>query len=248
MGGGSFVVSLALVALFPDQSADKAEQLTDLYPKLLVDLIGDPMEFFSNIYGWVYAQFFHITFWVVYGLYAGDLATDIIARDIEDKSIDIVLSYPVARSEIMVNRLIGLAILLLCSTLAFVLGCSLGIVCKGQDLNMLSLALATLMSVLISLNFAAVTLLLTVIVQRSMLSLGLTFCIFGFMFLYEGLLTKLIPVLDRLSFMSLFHFYQPADILIRQTHSMGDALVLCMTFLILVCIGISLFRRRDIQL
>jgi ABC-2 type transport system permease protein len=246
MGVGSFIVSFALVALFPDQSADKAKQLTELYPKLLVDLIGDPMEFFSNIYGWIYAQFFHITFWVVYGLYAGDLATDIIAGDIEKKSIDIMLSYPVARSEIIVNRFIGLIILLACSTLAFVLGCCCGIAYTGQALNMLSLTLAALMSVLICLNFAAVTLLISVVVHRSMLSLGLTFCIFGFMFMYEGMLTKLIPALDRLSFMSPFHYYQPDDILIRQTYSMGNALMLSVTFIVLVFIGISVFRRKDI--
>ena len=246
MGVGSFIISFALVALFPDQSADKAKQLTDLYPKLLVDLIGDPMEFFSNIYAWIYAQFFHITFWVAYGLYAGDLATDIIARDVEDKSIDIVLSYPVARSEIIINRLIGLVILLVCSTLLFVLGCSCGVIYTGQELNVESLMIATAMSVLMSLNFAAVTLLISVVVHRSMFSLGLTFCIFGFMFVYEGMLTKLIPALEKLSFISLFHFYQPDDILIRQTYAMGNAIVLCITFVILVFIGIAAFRRKDI--
>jgi len=246
MGVGSFVVSFALVVLFPDQSVDKAKQLTSLYPKLLVDLMGDPMEFFSNIYAWIFAQFYHITFWVAYGLYAGDLATDIIAQDIEKKSIDIILSYPVARSEIVINRFIGLIILLVLSILPFVLGCSLGIVKAGQELNVRLLTIATVMGLLISLNFATITLLITVITHRSMFSLGLTLFIFGFMFVYEGMLTKLIPALDGLGFMSLFHYYQPKDILTRQTYTIADALVLAVTCMILMFICVAVFRRKDI--
>jgi len=246
MGVGSFIVSFAIIALFPDQSADKAKQLSALYPKLLIDLLGDPMEMFSNVYAWIHIQFYHSTFWFAYGLYAGALATDVIAQDIEKKSIDIILSYPVTRSEIIVNRLIGLIILLALSIIPFVLGCSCGIIKAGQELNVPILIIATVMGFLISLNFAAVTLLMTAIIHRSMFSLGLTLCIFGFMFVYEGMLTKLIPALDKLSFLSLFHYYQPNDILIRQTYTMGDALVLSITFMILICICVTVFRRKDI--
>lgn len=246
MGIGSFIVSFAIIALFPDQSTDKAKQLSDLYPRLLVDLIGDPTEIFSNIYGWIHIQFYHSTFWFAYGLYAGDLATDIIARDIEKKSIDIILSYPVARTEIIINRLIGLIILLALSTIPFALGCSCGIIKAGQELNVQILIIATMMGFLIALNFAAVTLLITVTIPRSMFSLGLTLCIFGFMFAYEGMLTKLIPALGKLSFLSLFHYYQPDDILIRQTYTIGDALVLSITFMILIFICVTVFRRKDI--
>jgi len=246
MGIGSFIVSFAIIALFPDQSADKAKQLTALYPKLLIDMLGDPMEIFSNMYAWIHIQFFHSTFWFAYGLYAGDLATDIVARDIEKKSIDVVLSYPVARTEIIINRLIGLVILLALSIIPFVLGCSCGIIKAGQELNVPLLIIATMMGFLMSLNFAAVTLLTTVIIPRSMFSLGLTLCIFGFMFVYEGMLTKLIPALGKLSFLSLFHYYQPDDILIRQTYTIGDALVLSVTFMILIFICVTVFRRKDI--
>ncbi len=158
MGIGSFIVSVAIIALFPDQRADNAKQLSALYPKLLIDMIGDPTEIFSNMYAWMHIQFYHSTFWFAYGLYAGDLATDIIAQDIEKKSIDIILSYPVARTEIIVNRLIGLVILLVLSTIPFVLGCSWGIIRAGQELNVHLLIIATMMGFLISLNFAAVTL------------------------------------------------------------------------------------------
>lgn len=246
VGIGAFIVSFGLVALFPDQSADKAKQLTALYPKIMVDIIGDPMEIFSDIYAWMHANLYHAAFWIAYGLFAGDLATGVIAEDIEKKSVDIILSYPVARSEIIINRLIGLIILLVLSTIPFVFGCSCGIIYAGQELNVHILIIATMMAFLISLNFAAVTLLITAIVPRSMFSLGITLCIFGFMFVYEGMLTKLIPALDKLSFMSLFHYYRPSDILIRQTFTIWNVVVLSITFIILIFICVTIFRRKDI--
>lgn len=246
LGFGSGMISFSLVALFPDQSIDNAKQLTTMYPKIVLDFFGDPMEFFTDIYSWIYCNVYHTAFWVTYGLYAAALATDIIAKDIEEKGIDIILSYPVARSEIIINKLIGLIILLALSTLPVVLGCSCGIIKSGQQLNVHVLIIVTIMGFLISLNFAAVTLLITVITPRRMFSVMLTLCIFGFMFLYEDMLIKLIPILDKLSFTSLFHYYRSNDILTHQTCAIMDGFVLSLTFAILIFICVKTFRCKDI--
>ena len=106
---------------------------------MMKDIFGDPIFGFTDIYGWLQLELFHITFWALFGIFAAFLASNIVAKEYESKTIDLLLSTPVSRTELVVNRLIGLIILLIIAILPTVIGCILGIATLNLEINLLPL-------------------------------------------------------------------------------------------------------------
>jgi hypothetical protein len=70
----------------------------------------------------------------------------------------------------------------------------------------------------------------------------------GIMFLYTESLTKMLPFLNNLSFLSLFHFYRPGEILIHNNFFILNPIILIIISVIFLFTSIIVFTRRDIYI
>ena len=245
---GSGVLALGLTLLFPDTHLEDAAKISMGWPQIMKDLFGDPIHAFTDIYGWLNLQVFQITFWAIFGVFASFLASNIVATEVERKTIDTLLSCSITRSEVIVSRLIGLAMILTLSIIPFFLGCFLGILILDQPLQVDAIGAACLAGLFLFLVVAATTLLISVYIPYQTTCLIITWGFFGFLFLFKEAITKLVPVLKNLAFLSPYHYYRTADILLRKTYFLSDWVVLLCIFISFSSLAALYFSRRDIPL
>jgi ABC-2 type transport system permease protein len=248
VGLGMGIITLFLTTIFPATDMENAEVISSTWPPIMKDLFGDPIHAFTNIYGWLYLQIFHITFWVVYGVLSAILASRIVAVEIEKKTIDILLSTPLTRSHLILSRFFALFIILSLSILPTIIGALMGITLKGFPIHWSKLLLTFFIGFLLTLNAASITLLISIFKPRQLFSLFFTLGIMAFMFLYTESLTKMIPFINKLSFLSLFNFYQPGDMLIHNNFYIPAPIILFIISVIFLIASIVAFAKRDIYI
>ncbi|MDD5486714.1 MAG: ABC transporter permease subunit [Dehalococcoidales bacterium] len=235
-----------LMMMFPAMDTSNAEVISASWPQLMKDMFGDPLAGFSDIYGWLELELFHLTFWVIFGVFASFLAANIIAKEYENKTIDLILSTPISRMELIVNRLIGLSILLFVSIIPVIIGCILGIIVLGLDIQPAPLLVASLNGFLLCLLYASVGLLISIFVHSQTFSILLSLVVFGLFFLFSKMLIPVIPALKSIAAISPFHYYDTANILIRNSYSLLNPLILFLAFIFLSLVSAFIFDKKDI--
>ena len=100
---GLLAMGAYIVAIYGSLSGtEELEELFDLYPASIQELIGDVN--IGTIDGWVHVEFMS---WIplVLGMYGGIFAAGNISREAETRTTDFVLGLPVSRIEFMASRL-----------------------------------------------------------------------------------------------------------------------------------------------
>jgi ABC-type transport system involved in multi-copper enzyme maturation permease subunit len=245
---GAGTLSLFLMLLFPDMPASDAAAIAASWPDVVQDLFGDPLRGFTEIHAWANLQVFHITYWVIYCALAALISSGVVAKEIEGKSFDILLSCPVSKAELVLARMAALFVLLLLSVVPVFGGTSLGILLAGQAPHLADIGMAALNGLLLAFVCGSLTLLISVFVPNRLMAATGALAVFGAMFAYEAMLVPLVPGLTALSFLSVFHHYQPNRILLEGAVPLGSILVLSLTGMAVTCLAIVAFRKRDVPL
>lgn len=240
------LIVMFLTLIFPDMPAGDATSISLSWPKLMKDLFGDPIYAFTNVYGWLNLEVFHMTLWMVFGVYSSIIASRIVAREIEENTIDILLSYPVTRTSLILSRLAAAAIILLLAILLTFAFTVIGLVILGTPVKLDILAAAFLSGFLLCLAFGGVSLLISVFIPQQNYTLFITIGIMFAMFAYEELLIKVISFLEYLPFLSFFHYYRPGEILIHGSISAANPLILLGYFALFTLAAAAIFKRKDI--
>lgn len=242
----SGLLMFLLTMMFPSMDTSSAGMISANWPQLMKDIFGDPVFGFTDIYGWLQLELFHITFWALFGIFAAFLASNIVAKEYENKTIDLILSTPVSRTRLVVNRLIGLIILLILTILPTVIGCLLGIATLNLEIKILPLLSASLSGLLLCLVFAGITLLISILTRTQTISILIGLAIFGFFFLFSYMIIPMIPALKSISIVSPFNYYDTAAILIRDSYSLLNPIIMFLIFIFLAFLSSLLFEKRDI--
>ena len=239
VGLGAGTLGFSLAVIFPETDFGHARALSSSWPPLMKDVFGDPVWAFTDIHGWLHLQVFHLTLWLVFGMLLSMLASRIIAREIEGKSIDILLSCSVSRTEIMASGMLAVFMLAAMSMLPLALGCGLGVVLAGESIRPVVVAVAMANGLLLTMVAAALTLLLSVYLPYQTPCVFAALGAFSLAFLHAQLLVKLIPALEKLLFLNPFHYYTPERILFGEPVSIWDFLVFTFFHLGFSCVGLG---------
>jgi ABC-2 type transport system permease protein len=246
IGLGMGVISLFLTIIFPATDMQSAELISSSWPQIMKDLFGDPLNAFTSIYGWIHLEVFHITFWLFFGVLASILGSRIVAYEIENKTMDILLSTPITRVQLILSRFTALMFILFVSIIPTVIGCGIGIIISGYSLNWSVLIVTSIIGFLLSLSFASIVLAVSIFIPHQIFSIFFSLGFLGLMFLYSESLVKLVPGLEKIPFMSLFHFYNTDKLLIHNSFSITDPIVLFTVTVVFLLVSIVAFLRKDI--
>jgi ABC-2 type transport system permease protein len=242
---GAAAIAFTLTTLFPGASVEDAERIAATWPEMMKILFGDPVHAFTTVYGWLNLQVFHLVFWIVFGLLASILASEIVAKEVERRTLDLLLSCSVTRIELAVSRLAALAALIALAILPFLVACVAGVVVIGEPLELLRLSWVCTIGYLLCMGCGATTLLVSIVLPAQIPAILASWSAIGLLFFYEEILSKMVPGLDRLSFLSPFHYYDAGDVLIRGSFSIVNVAMLLFLFSSLATLSVLVFARRD---
>jgi ABC-2 type transport system permease protein len=233
------------VALFPSIEAASVdfERLMESYPEALREAFG--VEAIGTIEGFLAAELYNFVWVLLLGVYFAYRAGGLIAADIERDRMDLLLSFPVSRSRLVVEKYASLLVPIVVVNAAagvLVYAATLAI---GHGVDPVAIGMVHLLSVPYLLACAAIGLVFSVSVNRADIAqrgaLGVIFALY----LLESLAAST-EQFESLKFLSPTYYYAPTEILIRESYAAIDTAILGGMIVVLLLGSQRLFNRRDI--
>jgi len=242
-GIGLAAVALTYAAIYPSikQSAADLDTYMQNLPDALRSIIGTD---YTSPAGYLRAELFALlgpVLLLVYGIGAGGKA---IAGEEEARSLDLLLTTPIPRGRVVVDKAITLALTVLAlSVLVFVVVIALGPP-FGLDVAIANVAAMCLMFFLLGLAFAWFALAVGCATGRRAWASAVA----GGVAVVTYVLNAIAPTISGLSWaqtLSPFRWYLEPDPLVTGIHT-ENVLVLAAVALVCLVVAVWTFRRRDL--
>ncbi|MBS3778212.1 MAG: ABC transporter permease subunit [Candidatus Thermoplasmatota archaeon] len=248
--------TLILTLLFSGMAALYA----GMYPafeEMMIDMgesgALDPFSFIpgyedmASYVGFLNIEMYQI-FWVlILGIIIGFLAASIISKEIESKTIDILMSNPVSRKQIIIEKFLGLLPMVLIINFVAMLTVMMMTIAIGQDLNFWHLTLTHLISLPYFFSIVAIGLFISTLFDEKMKSSVIMMAIVVAMFIFDSI-AEMIPDYEALGLISLKHYFKPYDALkLGEIDAIGNIVLIIVTFTALIA-AMLYFERKDITL
>ena len=237
------LVSVMVVAVFPSiQGAAELDALIRTYPDALKQAFGLSDASFRSIEGYLAAEVFSLiapfasSYFVIHALATG------ICGGEQRGVLDVLLSAPIRRRQLLAGRLVGCSATLLAIALALGVLTQAGAWVFGVDLALGDTLAGVLNLWPLGVFFGGVTLLLTGIWRRPAAVTGAAAGVLLVMYLVE-VLGKLSSTMAKVDGLSAFHYYGSAI-----EHGLDPAACAGLTAAgaMLAAAGCALFERRDV--
>lgn len=179
------------------------------------------------------------------GIYAAYLGVTVVTRDVERKSMDIILSTPISRKRLLVERVVAMAGMLLL-LLLLLLGIVLASVANvGEDVNAKDVATTFLLAWPLLLVIVGWSALLSVVFNDFKTALGasLGLLLFLYMLSFASFITESLKPLNTYT---PFGYYKFSDTFYGDWSSWGDLAVLGVLFALLMVISLEMFQRKEL--
>jgi ABC-2 type transport system permease protein len=248
-GIGMGLMAYYILTIIPDMDAlnQYAEMAANL-PPVLTQMLGvSDVATLLAPEGFVGFGFFGYAL-LILAAYAVVAGLSVTANEEDDGILDIVLSLPLARWRLVVEKFAAHFLLTLLMVLMAVIGMWLGGQQSVLDLNMGRLAAATLNMLPGVLFMIALTVFVSVLVRRKAVAIGIVAGIIAasyFLdFIGRAVTNDIVQVVQKLSF---YTYYDSAGVIINGLNVGNVALLLALT-VILMAGAVWFFNRRDVGL
>ena len=213
------------------------------FPPAMIEAFG--LESLSTVEGFLAAQVFNFVWLLALGLYFAYAAGSLVAGDVESKRLDLVLSFPLTRSQLLAETFA--ALLLPVVVVNAVTGgvVYLAVIAIGESIDPVALALVHLLSVPYLLVCAAIGTVFSVLASRGAVAERAAAGVVFVLYLVEAVVGSSTDF-AWVRYVSPTNYYEPTAILVRNTYGLLDVAVLVATFLLLLLVSLALFERRDI--
>jgi ABC-2 type transport system permease protein len=219
------------------------EDVFEDLPPAMAEAFG--IETLATIEGFLGAELYSFVWVLGLGLYFAYAAGGIVAADIENERMDLLLSFPISRSRLLAEKFASLLFPIFVVNV-FVGGAVYALASAiGEPIDPVHLALTHLLSIPYLLVCAGIGTVFSVTVSRGAIAergaVGVVFVLF----LVESVVGGA-DEYDWIQYFSPTHYYEPTPILIEGSYEAIDSGILLVTFLGLLLFGQILFHRRDV--
>lgn len=242
---GIALLSLLFVAFFPSiESADvDFDAVLDAYPPAVREAFG--IATLSTIEGFLAVEIYQFVWLLLLGLYFAYSAGGLIAGDVERDRMDLVLSLPVSRSRVLVEKFASILVPILALNVVVPMAVYVGVLAIGQSIDPVDLVMVHLLSIPYLLACASIGLVLSVLVDRADVAKRIAIALVFVLFLLESI-TASTEGLEWIGYVSPTHYYDPTAILVEGSHDLAGAAVLFVATALLVIAARFRFSRADI--
>jgi len=219
----------------------------------MVDTFKGSMSWFPGIEdittysGWLNVEMYQIFWILILGIILGFIAASVISKEVEGKTIDLLMSNPVSRKQIVFEKFVGLIPVFLVINFATMLSVIGFTVAINEELDYGNLFLTHLAAIPYFLAVLSIGILISVILNEKMkASIAMITIIVGMFFVQSISLS--IPSYEKMGWFSINHYYNTADILIHGNLDPIGMLVLSVVTAWCLIIAMIYFEHRDIEI
>ncbi len=232
-------------SIFPDFAADAeaAEEVMDAFPESLMDFFG--IEAIHTIEGFIAAEIYAFFWTILVGVYFAYVSAGMIAGDVENRKMDLTLSYPISRESVLAQKVAALLVPLTLLNVGVFSIVYAGAWLIDEPFNPIALAMVHLLSVPYLLVCAGMGLVLSVIVDRARTAQGAALGLVFMLWLVEGV-SNIDQEYEWIGYFTPSRYYDQTAILVHEEYAFFDGAVLLAAFVFLVLFATGLFIRRDI--
>jgi len=242
LGMGAMTGYFAL--LFPTYS--KIMDMNALLAKMgpMAKIFGSSIGDASTLIGFLHFELFSMMLPAGMIAFAAGIASGFTAGEESRGTIDVLLSYPVPRRRLVLEK--SLAIVIACSVVAAATGifAVVGAALSASELPVGPLSAALALVVLLGLAFGAIALAISAATGNRAAAIGVSVALMIAMYLIDAL-ANIVDGLNTIRPLSLFKYYAGHDPL-RYGLDLGDTAVLATVTAVFVVIALVAFERRDL--
>lgn len=242
---GLIALTAVTLAFYPSirDSPEMNDAMADI-PEALLALTAGGESDLSSPAGYLNSQLFGLMAPLLLTIYAVSLGVGAIAGEEEQRTLDLLLSTPVSRRQVALQKYAGLALVVTALTAAFWVALWVGARAADMDIDAGSLAAATAASGLFALVIGALAFALGCLTGRRGPSLAISAAVALASYLLSGL-AAIVEWLEPARWVSPFYLAIGRDPL-RDGLSAGGTVALVAMAAVLVVAGLIGFARRDV--
>lgn len=198
----------------------------------------------GSIEGFLAAELYSFGIVLLMGLYLAYSAASVIADDVEDERMDMLLALPVTRSKVLLEKFSALLVPIAVVNIVLPVVVYGGVLAIGESLSVADLLMAHALSVPYLLATASVGLLASVWFDRTGLAQRAAMGVVFGLFLVDSVVTD--TDFAALGALSPTRYYDPAAILVRSEYDLLGAALLLGGAAVLIVLSRAYFQRKDI--
>lgn len=198
----------------------------------------------SSLVGFLHIELFSMILPALIIAFAAGMASGFTAGEESRGTIDILLSYPVSRRRLILEKAVAVTLACIFAAVAVWVMALGGAAASSSPLPADKLAAALVMLVLLGLDFGAAALAISAYTGNRAASIGIAIAVMVVMYLVDAL-AAIIDSFNTVRPLSLFRYYMGSDPL-RNGLNAGDVAVLSLVAVVFLVVGLVAFERRDL--
>lgn len=243
LAAGLSILTGLYIYMFPSISAGiDLDAYVESLPPALRAAFG--IESLGTIEGFLAAELYAFGWVLLLGLYLTYTAAALVADDVEDGRMDMLLSLPVSRSKVLVEKFAAVLVPVAIANAVLPVVVSVGVRAIGESISVADLLMVHLLSVPYLLTTAAVGLVASVVFDRTSLAQRAAMGVVFGLFLVESVVAG--TDFAALGALSPTRYYDPAAVLVHSRWDVTGAIVLLVVAAVLVGVSRALFQRKDV--
>jgi len=247
-------ITIILTLLFMGMTAMYAGMFPafkDVLTEMLESGLAEGFSFFrgaedmGSYVGFLNIELYQIFWIMILGIIFGFLSGAVIAKEIEGKTIDLLMSNPVSKKQIIFEKFIGfipMIIIINISVILTVFGVTIAI---GENLDFGNVVLAHIISFPYFLSIVGIGIFVSVVINEKMKAGIIMVALIVGMFIFESL-SKMIPDYEAIGYISITHYYDPYNALKYGEIDAVGIIVLSVIVIWSLIIAMIYFENTDI--
>jgi ABC-2 type transport system permease protein len=241
-------LNLLMLSVYPQIAAQtqNLQEMIKAYPEPLRNALGMDSLDFGTLLGY-YGIEVHFMITMLGSVYAAILAGGMLAKEETDKTAEFLLSKPITRHGIVMQKGAAVAVnVLLLNTVSAIASLCGFQFAPEHDVSIGVFGALVLAAVLLHLGFAASALLLSAAIHRSRTVLSLSL---GFVFVsyFLQILSGMSDRYEWLQWLSLFHYADAGEIIAEETIGVYKVLIMFAVIGAGFFLALIYYRKKDIK-
>jgi len=232
------------IGTFPSIATDvDLDEFIEQMPEIFTELFN--IATMNTIEGFLAAELYSIGWTLLLGLYVAYSAASLIAEDIDRDRMDILLSLPISRAQLLGEKFLALLVPIVVVNVFVPIVVYVGTAAVGYPIDPINLAMVHALSIPYLLACAGIGLVLSVLVDRATIAQrGSLVLLFG-LFLFESL--TVVAGYDWLGSIAPMRYFNPTGVLVESSYDLLGGAILMVGTAVLVVGSALYFRRRDVE-